>query len=90
MKDNTIPRCGDTVLHNPTGEEWLVAYAEGDDLSWTGWPDGRARLADCTIVRRCTDAEHREAVQRWANVRDDSRRGRVLHLYGAVLEAPHA
>ena len=60
MAETTIPRCGDTVQHHPTGEEWLVAYADParDELAWCGWPPGVAKLSDCTLVRRCSDEEH--------------------------------
>lgn len=81
-----LPRCGDHVLHEPTGETWLVAWVEGGDIAWTGWPNGAALLRDCTITKRCTDREHAKAVQAWADVRDDSRRGRVLRLYGTAIE----
>ena len=55
-----IPRCGDTVHHRPSGEDWLVAYADParDELAWCGWPPGVAKLSDCTLVRRCSDEEH--------------------------------
>lgn len=51
-------RAGDHVLHVPSGETWVVAYVDGDDLAWCGWPDGLGRTSDCTVTRRCTDAEH--------------------------------
>lgn len=87
-------RCGDVVKHGPTGEEWLVAYAdyERGRLSRYGWPEGFADLSDCTLVRAATDAEHEQAVREWAasNARKDNggsdhRRAVVLHLYGSVL-----
>lgn len=53
-------RCGDSVKHGPTGETWLVAYVDGDYLAWCGWPEGEAKLADCELVRSCTDEEHRK------------------------------
>lgn len=55
-----IPRCGDTVHHRPSGEDWLVAYADParDELAWCGWPPGVAKLSDCDLVERCTDEEH--------------------------------
>lgn len=83
-----IPRCGDHVLHRPSGETWVVAYADPatDDLAWAGWPNGLARLSDCEIVHRCTDAEHRLQVEAWAGTPDDSRSSRVLRRYG---EATH-
>ena len=87
MPSDLLPRCGDVVFHKPSGETWLVAYAEGDHLAWAGWPDGRATLADCEVIRRCTDAEHAEAVAAWRRLQaPDTRRGIVLRLYGASAE----
>ncbi len=39
-------RCGDTVRHEPSGESWLVAYADYDtgEMSWCGFPEGTARI----------------------------------------------
>lgn len=51
-------RCGDHVLHRPSGETWLVAYVDGDYMAWCGWPEGEAKAADCEIVKACSDAEH--------------------------------
>lgn len=51
-------RCGDSVKHLPTGEIWTVAFVDGNELSWVGYPFGYARLADCQSSRQCTDAEH--------------------------------
>ena len=51
-------RTGDTVFHEPTGKTWLVAYVEGDDLAWCGWPSGLARVKDCLLVKSCSDEEH--------------------------------
>jgi hypothetical protein len=83
QKAPALPRCGDTVRHRPTREKWIVAWAEGDDIAWTGWPDGMARLSDCDVIRRYTDAEHRAWVEKWRSTGDrDSRRSRVLRLYG--------
>ena len=45
---------GDVVLHAPSGEQWLVACVRGDDLSWCGWPEGIARLSDCSLVKKAT------------------------------------
>jgi hypothetical protein len=80
--DTTVPRCGDYVFHRPTEETWMVAWAEGEDLAWAGWPDGKARLSDCDVVYRCTGDEHRKAVDDWRNVTNDTRPHRVLRLYG--------
>jgi hypothetical protein len=45
---------GDVVLHKPSGEQWLVAFVEGDMLCACGWPESLAPLADCTLVTRAT------------------------------------
>lgn len=52
-------RCGDVVLHRPSAKYWLVAYAdyETGDLSWSGWPEGVARIEDCELVRKATDEQ---------------------------------
>ncbi len=84
-----VPRCGDTVLHRPTGDLLEVAWAYGDDFAWFGWPDGRARLSDCDLIERCSDEEHAKAVSQWLDVERrpderghrDSRAGMVRHLY---------
>lgn len=52
---------GDTVLHKPTGEIWVVACVEGKHLSWCGWPEGTALVADCELKEKASD-EYREAL----------------------------
>lgn len=73
-------RCGDTVKHLPTGETWQVAYVDGDRMSWAGWPEGEADVADCVVERLCTDEEHLRAVASWRRSRG-YRRMRVAALY---------
>lgn len=68
-------RCGDHVLHLPTGEMWLVAYVDGDDLAWCGWPDGLARTSDCLLVKACDDAEHIRMLKEVAQSRTGRRAG---------------
>ncbi len=51
-------RCGDRVLHRPSGETWVVAYVDGNDLAWCGWPDGLARTSDCDLVKAASDEDH--------------------------------
>jgi hypothetical protein len=86
--DTYIPRCGDHVRHRPSGEEWVVAFAEPDrnEIAWAGWPDGRADLSDCDVIKVATEEEHRRAVQSWQNVCGDTRRGHVLRLYSTEAE----
>ena len=96
MATDHIIRCGDHVHHGPTDETWVVAWAdyETGDLAWCGWPNGTARLADCTLVKAASDAEHLERLQGVLRA-GDSRAGRARHLYRAApppdtQEAEHA
>lgn len=88
MTESTI-RAGDTVLHRPSGETWVVAYAdhERNDLSAYGWPETLARVTDCELVHSCTDAEHEKAVREWCAKAPgaDHRPGAVRRLYGAAF-----
>lgn len=45
---------GDVVLHGPTNERWLVAFVQGENLSWCGWPEGLAKLADCRLIEKAS------------------------------------
>lgn len=94
MNEEPKIRCGDTVLHKPSGETWVVAYAEDGRLSPSGWPACLAEIEDCEVVRRCTNEKHVKEVDRWINgpgsknsdSRNDFRRGAIKRLYGHVLE----
>jgi len=61
---------GDHVRHGPTGEEWVVAYVEGDRIAWCGWPPGLASLSDCTLQRKATPAERLALLQEMAPLND--------------------
>lgn len=55
-------RTADAVFHRPTGEEWLVAYAEPerDEVVPCGWPCCVAKISDCDLIERASDeASHR-------------------------------
>ncbi len=60
-------RTGDTVLHKPSDERWLVAYVQGDRLAWCGWPEGEAKLSDCELIKACSDEQHWKLVREIAN-----------------------
>lgn len=90
MTDEKRIRCGDTVKHHPTGEEWVVAYADytTGHLAYSGWPEGIAKIAECELVESCTDEEHVAHVAEWldfAHRRDDGtedhRQAVVRRLY---------
>jgi hypothetical protein len=59
-------RAGDIVHHEPTGEDWVVAYVDGDHLAWCGWPSGEAKAADCWLKKSCSDEEHRDLLLKLA------------------------
>ena len=54
-------RAGDIVKHLPSREEWLCAGVDssGQRLTWMGWPEGSADVADCELVQAATNKEHR-------------------------------
>ena len=62
---------GDRVIHNPTGEEWILVKVYGSYVVPSGWAAIIARLAsDCKLIARdqdqdqpctCTTTEQREA-----------------------------
>jgi len=70
-------RCGDHVFHRPTGQKWLVAYVDGDYLAWCGWPEGEARVADCDLVKTCSDEEHLKLLTEIASIPLTDKRGRM-------------
>jgi hypothetical protein len=59
-------RAGDHVLHRPTGETWVVAFVDGDDLAACGWPFSIVPVSDCSLVKACTDAKHIERLHELA------------------------
>lgn len=80
--------CGDTVFHKPSGEKWLVAAAdhERDEIMWCGWPEGRAKISDCEIVRRAT-ADKSAALHRELS---GARRAMADHVYGEQESSTYA
>ena len=78
-------RCGDVVRHRPSDEEWLVAYADYESgyLSWAGWPEGRALIAECELIDARSDEMHLEYVRAWLKAAHsaDHRSAAVRRLY---------
>lgn len=76
-------RTGDSVLHRPSGERWLVAYVDGDDLAWCGCPSGLARASDCELIRECTDEQHEKLLREMAEMSgSDHRRSYARRALG--------
>lgn len=63
----TTFRAGDVVYHRPTGEEWVLAYAEGKRVSPCGWPETIAEAAHCELRKACPDEEHLKMLHEWAD-----------------------
>jgi hypothetical protein len=82
-KEGDAPiRCGDVVLHRPSGEEWIVAAAdpESDALMWCGWPEGVAKLSDCELLRRASPEKSAELHAQLTG----TRRAMADRVYGRV------
>ena len=79
-------RTGDTVHHRPSGEEWLVAYVEDDRLAMCGWPPGEALVADCDLIKSCTDDECLELLHRMAKMEEPDKRGRKAREVLALVD----
>lgn len=67
---------GDTVLHKPTGEKWLVACVQDGRLSWVGWPEGTAALSDCELSARATLESREGLLREMAAIAGDDHRKR--------------
>lgn len=78
-------RTGDKVHHGPSGEDWTVAYVDGDEIAWIGWPPGWAKTSDCTLIEACTDAEHVEWLRRLAQPNSDDKRATMARAALAAL-----
>lgn len=64
---------GDVVRHNPSGEEWVVAYVIDGRLCACGWPFSEVNLSECTLVKKATADERVELLQQMASGTGDSR-----------------
>ena len=53
-------RAGDHVHHEPSGEDWVILWADYATgyLAPAGWPSSEAQIAHCRVTKSLTDAEH--------------------------------
>ena len=72
---NDLIDTADVVLHGPTQEKWVVAYVRGDCLAWCGWPEGEAKLSDCTLQKKATPEERNKLLIEMAAMKGDDSRG---------------
>lgn len=82
-------KTGDVVLHRPSGETWLVAYAENGYVCPCGWPETIAKESDCELVDSASEENRIRLLHEIANKQgNDTRRAyarRVLGLSAAML-----
>lgn len=78
---------GDTIYHRPSGERWLVAYAEAGRVVCCGWPCSMADADDCELVTKASPAERDDLLNRMANMREDDPRKRYA-AYRLQKESP--
>jgi hypothetical protein len=70
---------GDVILHRPTGEQWLVAYVQGDRLVCCGWPETAAPVSDCELLEAATPEQRLELLHHMAAMSgSDSRKSHAL------------
>lgn len=76
-------RTGDLVRHEPTGEAWVVAWADPatGHMAWMGWPDGEAKISDCVLTRPTSDEAHQKWLAELIQA-GGSRAARAVRLYG--------
>lgn len=60
-------RSGDVVKHRLSGETWVLAYADGDEVSACGWPESWAKASDCDLVKAASDEEYKKMLHDWAD-----------------------
>ncbi len=79
-------RCGDHVHHKPSGEDWVVAYVDGDYLCACGWPESEAKVADCALIKEASDGEHIDWLRRCAQ--SDGKRARMARAALETMSEP--
>lgn len=79
---------GDYVHHGPSGEDWVVAYVQGEHLAWCGYPFGEAKLADCTLIQKAPPAARQERLESMAKAGNDPRAEYARRRLAAAGETP--
>lgn len=81
-------RTADHVFHKPSGETWVVAWADHETgyMAPCGWPECQAMINDCTVIYKATDEESAALARRLADSgRSDS--GRALAIFASARRA---
>lgn len=74
-KRMTAIDAGDTVLHVPTGEEWIVAFVENNILCCCGWPATLVAVKDCILTEKANAEVRNELLHKLANMSETDPRG---------------
>ena len=75
-------RAGDTVKHEPTGEEWVLANDEEQGrVSACGYPPSLTEAQHCKLVEAATDEDRLSMLEQWAELAGgrDHRIGTAKH-----------
>jgi hypothetical protein len=73
-------RTGDTVFHRPSGETWVVSWADKTEIIPCGWPETFARVSDCDLLSACSDEEHWAMVEKVAAAGSSTRAYRCWYM----------
>ena len=83
-------RCGDHVRHIPSGEVWVVAWADDKKLCAAGWPETIVDVDSCVCIKRSTETEHLSAIFDWRKSSGSSRREAVRRMHPQSWAASEA
>lgn len=80
-------KTGDTVKHLPTGERWLIAWADEREVSACGWPETIAQASDCELIKSCSAEESLSLLKQIAQgISASYRRARVREILAKKTE----
>jgi hypothetical protein len=69
-------RAGDVVRHEPTGETWVLAWADGRHVCPCGWPVTMALACQCVLLEAATNKQYRDMLRVWAGGEESDPRTR--------------
>ena len=71
-------KSADKVFHRPSGETWILAWADDKEVSPCGWPETIAKVSDCEMVEEATQEELEAMLKKWAEMEGNNSDYRVL------------
>ncbi len=79
----------DTILHKPSGEKWLVAYARSGYVCCCGWPESLAPASDCELLEKASEEDRLALLRQMADSRGgnyDSRTSYARNYFHELAE----